>query len=459
MVNSENSLSINKSVLLQVISIVMLMEMLEATILNTALPQIAKGFSVNPIHLKELLTVYFMALGVFIPVSGWASERFGEKKTLLFAITLFTVSSMACGFAVHPRMLTIFRFVQGIGGAFLMPVGRQIIYRIFDQNERISAMAKINILASMGLILGPLIGGALTTYANWRWIFFINIPIGVMGIVLVVRYLPVFHQLAKLPFDIIGFLLIGIGLGALLFLIDIVIDPTIAIYWKLLLSLISIFSFVIYIPYSQSREHPLIRIDLFRQTDFSFMLIGSFLARLTVTTQPFLVPLLLQAGFGFNAFTAGLLSLPVILATLLSFSIRNFFLRRFDHRRILLFNSFFLLIVFWSYFLQTTALNLPLLVLQQLLIGFLLPFQWAMMNTEIYKNLSEPFGIEGVVVNSINIQVSGSFGIALAALAMIALIGPTDLQHQVPLYAFKAVFIIQGFYLLAALWFFNRVVR
>lgn len=433
------------------------MEMLDATVLNTAIPQIANSLHVNPIQLKEILTIYFLALGIFIPVSGWAADRFGEKKTLLFAITLFTVSSIACGLSVNLFMLTAFRFSQGVGGAFLMPIGRQIIFRTYSGPYRIQAMAQINIMAYVGLLLGPVIGGALITYFNWRWIFFLNLPIGILGYLLIQLYLPVIREKLKARFDFLGFMLIGISLGSILFLLDILLDVNISISIKLALLFTSATGLLIYVTYAKTRSHPLISPKLFKQGHFKTDALGSFLTRLTLATQPFLAPLLLQTGYAYSAMQAGLLTLPVFLSTFTVFLFLPRIFGRFNNQRLLLLNTGLVALVFCSYTLQTfNHLWLGLFVLQQMAIGVLLPIQGGLMNANTYNDLSADYATQGVTINSGIIQISGSFGIALASVTMIAVIGPNDLQHHVPLIAFRTVFIVQSLYSLAALWCFSR---
>ncbi len=440
-----------KKILSRIIAVIMLMEMLDATVLNTALPQIAMSLHVNPIRLKEVLTVYFLSLGVFVPVSGWVADRFGEKKSMLFAIVLFTFSSLACGLSVNVPMLIFFRLLQGIGGAFLMPVGRQILVRVFPGLDRVKAMAHINVMTLLGLLLGPLIGGALTTYANWRWIFFVNLPIGVSGIFLINRYLPMIREQVRAPFDWLGFILIGASLGALLFLLDIAVDQNIHSLVKYSLLITSLGAILLYIPYARQTETPLISLSLFSQGGFSRAAISSFLSRLTSATHPFLIPLLLQAGYGFSAVRAGLYTVPVIFSTLLSMMILPKLVKHLDNKMLLMTSSVLLILVYMSFSFQAISLNLVILVIQQLVMGFVLPIQVSLMNSQAYQSLTDAYVSQGTSVYSGIIQVSGSFGIALAALVMIAIIGPNDLQHHVPLIAFKTVFIIQSMYSLLAL--------
>lgn len=444
----------SKKILLRILSLVMLMEMLDVTVLNTALPQIAVSLHVNPIQLKEVLTIYFLTLGVFIPVSGWVADRFGEKKAMLFAIALFTAGSIGCGLAVNLPMLVVFRLLQGIGGAFLMPVGRQITVRVFSGIERMQAMAKVNIMTLLGLSLGPLIGGALTTYANWRWIFFVNVPVGMLGFYLIYYFLPAIREKQQTQFDLVGFILIGISLGTLLYLLDVLVDPSVGLHLKLILSAIAASSLVAYLFYANHVPSPLISLEIFRQRGFSLAAIGSFLSRLTLTTQPFLIPLLLQTAYGYTAMQAGLLTVPAILATLAAMFFMPGFAKTFNNKKLLAIVTVLLLINFISFYWQAVELMLPLLVLQQFCIGFLSPLQAAVMNTQAYDDLPTIYLSQGTSVYSAIIQASGSFGIALAALVMISVIGFNDLQHHVPLIAFQTVFLVQSIYLfLAALIF------
>ncbi len=309
----------------------------------------------------------------------------------------------------------------------------------------------------LGLLMGPLIGGALTTYANWRWIFFINIPIGLLAYLLIYRYMPFIREKLHSQFDFAGFLFIGISLGSMLCLLDVLMDTTISGYLKLFLLMLSVGSIIAYIPHAKRSATPLISLNLFNKGDFGPAAVSSFLSRLTTATHPFLIPLLLQAGYGFSAIRSGFYTVPVIFSTMISMFCLSKLIKRFENKRLLITATILIMIIFSSFYFQAVKLMPVLLIVQQLLMGFLLPVQTSLMNTQAYENLLEPYVSQGISVYSGIIQVSGSFAIALAALVMIATIGPNDLQHHVPLAAFKVVFIVQSLYSLIALWFFVKI--
>lgn len=441
----------SKNTLLMIVAIAMGMEMLDANILNTSLPQIAHSLQVNPIQLKAALTTYLLSLGIFVPVSGWLSDRIGEKHTLMLAIIIFVLSSIGCGLSHNLPMMVFFRLCQGIGGAFLMPVGRLILIRIFQGQALVVAIAKVSGYAVLGSLLGPVIGGALTTYLHWRWIFFINIPVGFIGLYLVYYHLPIFRERLKQPFDLPGFLLIGFGLGALLFLLDKIPEGNFNLIGKYLLFVFIIGAFLGYYWHARYAKNPLIRLDILKQKYFMTGAIGSLLARLTLSAQSFLVPLLLQTGYGYSALHASFFLIPQSIGILLNKPVVTRLLKYFGHKRLLFNNTLLLTLLLFSYVLQTITLMPMLLLFQQLVIGFAMSLHFTVMNSYTYDHLPEAYVSDGSSFYSGVIQVSSSFGIALAALVMLGVIGNTqNLHYNVPLHAFAVVFVVQTIYLMVA---------
>jgi len=440
-----------------IIAIAMLMELLDATILNTSLPQIARSLHSNPISLKVVITTYLLTLGVFIPVSGWLVDRIGERKSLLIAICIFLLSSIGCGLSVNLPMLTVFRLFQGIGGAFLAPVARLVLLRVYGRNNTVHAMARISTFTILGLALGPIVGGAITTYLGWRWIFFMNVPFGLIGMFLIYRYLPNLSERHIKPFDFIGFILIGAALGLGLFFFDVVVQPIFSITEKLSVLFIALLFAVAYIWHTKKAKHLLLDFSVFKNRTFKLTAFGSLMSRATFSTAPFLIPLMLQASYGYNALHAGLFMVPASIGALASRLFITKWINAYGHRKLLIYNTFAMLIVYLSFVINAFYLSPVLLVMQQLLFGFGMGLQFTAMNSLAYKNLNENQISRGTSIYSAVIQLSASFGIAVAALIMTIVIGSDKLSHHIPLIAFKVVFIVQALFLLFSFLLFYKL--
>ncbi len=442
-----------------IIAVTMLMELLDATVLNTSLPQIAKSLHSNPINLKIVITTYLLTLGIFIPVSGWLVERIGERATLFIAVSIFLLSSIGCGLSVNLIMLTVFRLCQGMGGAFLAPVGRLVLLRVYGRNNTIQAMARVSTFTILGLVLGPILGGAITTYLGWRWIFFINIPLGLLGILLIYLYLPRLSERHIKPFDFLGFILIGGALGLVLFFLDVVVQPTFSLIEKLSVLLIATLLTLAYVWHTQKAKHSLLDFSVFKNRTFKLTTFGSLTARATLNTPPFLIPLMLQASYGYSALQAGLFMVPSMLGALVSRLFITKWVNTFGHQKLLLCNTTAMMILYITFSINAFHLSPTLLIIQQLFFGFGMGLQFTAMNSLVYKNLNEKQINRGTSIYSAVVQLSASFGIAFAALIMITVIGADQLSHHIPLIAFKVVFFVQDLLMLISLLLFYRLKR
>lgn len=446
-----------KSISIYVIAIAMFMEMLDATVLNTSLPQIAKSLHTNPIELKIIITTYLLTLGIFIPVSGWLVDRVGERIALITAIIIFCLSSIGCGLSNHLWTLTLFRLLQGVGGAFLAPVARLILVRIYGRKNTVKAMARISTITITGMGLGPIVGGAMTTYMGWRWIFFINIPFSIIGIFLVYRYLPALSERIKRPFDFLGFALIGGALGLSLFFLDILTQPIFTLSEKLDILLLVAFLTVAYVWHAKRGKNLLLNFNVFKNKTFKLAAFGSLTSRFTLSTTPFLIPLMLQSSYGYTALQSGLLVIPSMVGALGSRPVVNNWLQRFGYRKLLLVNTLIIFFTYLTYTINAYDFSPVILIVQQFIVGFCMALQFTGMNSLAYKNLDTSQISQGTSIYSAIVQLSASFGIAFAALTMITAIGFHHLTHDVPLIAFKVVFLVQALFMLVTFWLFYQL--
>lgn len=446
-----------KKFIIRIIAFAFFMEILDGTALNTALPQIAKSLHHNPIDLKAAVTTYLLSLGIFIPVSGWCADVIGEKKTLLIAIVLFTLGSIGCACSVNLTMLICFRLLQGVGGGFLMPVARLILVRAFGRFNTVEAMAKVGMVNICAMVLGPILGGALTTYLSWRYIFIINVPMGIFALYYINAYLPALSELKKTPFDFRGFILLSLGLGFTLFLLDVLIHPNFTTVSKVSMLVIAAASFILYFIHEKRVPFPILSRVIFQDRSFNLISIGSFLSRLTLFSQPFLVPLLLQASYGYEAVESGLFILPTAIGALIARKGSNRLIKHFGHQKVTVVNSILISFVFASFALQAFVFMPVVLVVQQFIFGLVFVTQMTSMNAYAYQFMHEPNVSKASSFYSAVIQLSASFGVAFAGLTMVSVIGHADLAHDVPVVAFKTVFLVQAVYGLVAAYVFSRI--
>ncbi|MGC2525211.1 MAG: DHA2 family efflux MFS transporter permease subunit, partial [Stellaceae bacterium] len=291
-----------------VVACAMFMQNLDSTVIATALPTIAHSLGESPLRLNVAITCYLLSLAVFIPISGWTADRFGARRVFSLAIIVFTLGSIACGVSTSLPELVGARILQGMGGALMVPVGRLVLLRTVPKSDLVRAMSFVSVPALIGPVMGPPLGGFIVTYASWRWIFFINIPIGVLGIVLVNMLVGDLKETGRRPLDRSGFLLTGIGLASLAFGFENVgrgALPTVAV---MALLAVGAACLALYVRHARRVSHPIIDLALFRIPTYASASAGGFLFRMGLGALPFLLPLMLQVGFGLSALHSGLLT-------------------------------------------------------------------------------------------------------------------------------------------------------
>ena len=399
-----------------VVATALFMEQLDSTIVNTAVPAMAASLHVTPLSLKAVVTSYILSLAVCIPVSGWIADRFGTRRVFGIAVAIFTFASVLCGLSVNVPMLVATRILQGIGAAMMMPVGRLAIIRTFPKSELLMATNFVVIPALIGPLLGPTVGGLIVHWLSWRDIFFVNVPVGLMALWLIHRYMPDYHGDAPRPLDVIGLVLFGAGTALLSWLLEVFgehhLDPTSAA----ILLLLAISLLAAYVLHARQVAYPLLRLALFRIRTFRVSVVGGFVTRLGVGGLPFLLPLLYQLGLGLPAWQSGLLMMPAAAAAMGMKFISSRILARFGYRNVLIVNTLMIGVSIGLYSQITPATPIALIVLMGLSTGFFNSLQFSSMNSMAYADIETVDSSMASTIASSLQQMSMSFGLACGSL-------------------------------------------
>lgn len=401
-----------------IVAVALFMETMDSTVIATSLPAIAADLGEDPVALKLALTSYLLSLAVFIPLSGWVADRFGARTVFRAAIAVFTLGSAACGFAQGLPDFVAFRILQGIGGAMMVPVGRLVILRTVPKAELISALAWLTIPALMGPVIGPPLGGFITTFASWRWIFWINIPIGIIGIILATRYIANIREDKLPPLDVKGFILSSIGLAGLAFGITNIGQGLFPIEIVLALLAIGAVGCFLYVRHARVTQAPLLDLNLLKIDTFYASVVGGFLFRIGAGALPFLLPLLFQLGFGLSAFQSGLLTFASAVGAIAMKTTAGPIIRRFGFKPILVANAIVsgLFIAAVALFTSGTPYAIVLAVL--LAGGFFKSLQFTAINSIAYADIDSPAMSRATSFASVVQQLSLSAGVAVGALVL-----------------------------------------
>jgi EmrB/QacA subfamily drug resistance transporter len=425
-----------------VVATALFMENTDSTILATALPTIARDLGLDPISLKLAVTSYLVSLAVFIPVSGWVADRAGARTTFRLALLLFMVASVGCAFSSSLPSFVFWRAVQGIGGAMMVPVGRMVVIRTVAKNELVRALSFIAMPALIGPMLGPPLGGLIVSYADWRWIFFVNIPIGILGIILASIYVPDIKQETP-PLDVSGFVLSALGLGGVI-LGAAMTGPHIApIEVAVGSMLIGAVMLTGYVRHALRSERPLLDLRLLRFKTFEAGILGGTFFRFGVGASAFLLPLMLQLGFGLDPLSSGLTTFAGAVGALLVKPFARSILFRFGFRRLLIVNGLLasLTLMAFALFKPTTPHVIILGVI--LLGGFLRSLEFTSLSAITYAELETRQISAATGMASVAQQVSISLGVATGA--MVLEISAWAAGRLAPAVAdFAAAFIVVG---------------
>src|SRR6202012_1834356 len=406
----------NKRLLPWLVAVAFFMESLDTPILNTAVPAISAALHVAPLSMKSVLASYTLSLAVFIPISGWRADRLGTRRVFAPAMGLFPLGSFLCGISSNIHLLVACRILQGCGGSMMVPVGRLTLVRTFAKSDLLRVMSFVSIPALIAPMLGPISGGLIVGYLHWRMIFFLNIPIGLIGLVLVFLPLPDYRQPTH-PLDVVGLILFGSGIALLSYVLEVFGEHTLSAQEISGLTILSLALLAGYWLHAKSLAYPLLQLSLFKIRTFRAAVGGSFFTRLGIGGVPFLLPLLYQVGLGFTPVQSGLLIMPQALAAMSVKPSMKSILTRFGYRGVLVSNTIILGVLLILF--GTVGPHTPvwLIVIQAYFYGAFTSLQYTSMNTLVYADTTDQQSSAASSIASTMQQLSISFGVATAGLA------------------------------------------
>ena len=401
-----------------IIAVALFMENMDSTVIATSLPAIAADIGTNPLALKLAVTSYLLSLAIFIPASGWTADRFGARTVFRAAIAVFVLGSIGCALSGSLTDFVVARIVQGMGGAMMTPVGRIVLVRTISKRELVGAMVWVTTPALIGPVLGPPVGGFITTYATWHWIFIINVPVGLLGILLATRYIPDVRARTHERFDVLGMVLAGLGIGGMAFGLSVL--GLNFLPWTVVAGLVfgGVCFIAAYLTHARHTPNPALDLSLFKVPTFFAGVVGGFIFRLGLGALPFLLPLMLQFGFGMTPFQSGMITFATALGAMGMKWTVTIILRRFGFRNVLVVNSVISAAFLAVYASFTAVTPIALMVILLFVGGFFRSLQFTSINTIAYADV-EPHRISrATALVSVAQQLAVSAGVAIGAMAV-----------------------------------------
>ena len=401
-----------------IIGSALFMQTLDSTVISNALPTMARALGEDAVTLNLAITSYLLAAAVFLPISSWVADRFGAKRVFSIAIGLFALSSLFCGLAQSLPELVLARMVQGVAGAMMTPVGRLVLLRSVPKSDLVRAMSWLTMPAVLGPVLGPPVGGFITTFMSWRWIFFINIPIGILGVALVTVFIQDIRETHTPRLDVRGFILTGFGLAGIVYGFENLgrgILPFAVVAGLLVGGAICL---ALYARHARRTPHAILDLGLLRIPTFMASTVGGFFMRMGLGATPFLMALLLQMGFGMSAFAAGLMTFAGGAGAFLMKTTARPILARFGFKRVLVINSVITALSFMSYCLFRVDTPHALIIVTLLVGGFFRSLQFTSLNTLAFADVEQSRMSPASSLSSMGQQLSQSVGIGLAAILL-----------------------------------------
>jgi EmrB/QacA subfamily drug resistance transporter len=397
-----------------IVAMALFMQNLDGTVITTALPTMARAFQADPVHMNVALTAYLFAVAIFVPASGWMADRFGTRQVFRIAIGVFTLGSVLCGAAQSLPFLVAARVLQGMGGAAMLPVGRLILLRAVPKARLVAAMAWVTMPALVGPVIGPPLGGFLVQYANWRWIFDINVPIGVLGIVAASLFVPDRRD-APGPLDVIGLALSGFTLAAFLAVLELAGRGIVPGIWVAGIGLLGVTLAGLYWLHTRGQTRPLLDFSLMRLPTFAVSVLGGSLFRVGVGATPFLLPMMMQLGFGRSALQSGMITFAAAAGAVISKPGTSLVLRWLGFRRVLVGNAVLCGVGLAIY--STFRDSWPLWAMYAVLLvtGYLRSLQFTAYNTIAYADVPSARMSAATTLYSALQQISLTIGIPISA--------------------------------------------
>lgn len=431
------------------------MQMLDATILNTALPAMAKSLNVSPLNMQSAIISYVITLALFIPISGYLADRYGTKKIFILALFIFGVGSLMCALSFSLKFLVLSRIIQGLGGALMTPVARLALMKTYEKSEFVAAMNFAIIPALIGPIAGPLVGGYLVDYLSWHYIFLINLPIVIIGILLSLKFMPQFYG-DDPHLDLKGFLLFGASSVLLSVALEVITNESLFIYGVIMLVLGLMF-LPIYFRHAKKREFPIFPTHLFKVRTFRIGLLGNLACRLGISSLPLLVPLLMQIDYQQSAAVSGWIVAPMAFSSMLAKPLVVPILNRFGYRRILIGNTIIIGLLIASIAIPSRGASIYVFIPILIVLGFFNSIQFTAMNSIAIANLRNYQTSSGNSLLSVNQQIAIGFGIAIG-LAILRFFQHNPYFTQFGMHdAFRFTFISIGAITVASTWVFARL--
>ena len=436
-----------------IVATALFMENMDSTVIATSLPAIAADIGTSPLTLKLAITSYLLSLAVFIPASGWTADRFGARMVFALAVGVFMIGSIGCALSSSVTNFVFARILQGMGGAMMTPVGRLVLLRTIDKSALVNAMTWVTVPALIGPVVGPPLGGFITTYLSWHWIFLINIPIGLLGIFMAMKFIDPIKSIDPERFDLYGLVLAGVGLAGIAFGLS--VAGLNLLPWSIVAALVGVgsISMTLYVIHARRTGSPVLDFSLMRLPTLRASILGGFLFRLGIGALPFLLPLLMQIGFGLTPFQSGLVTFASSAGAMGMKALAARIIRAFGFRNLMTVNA-----VISSFFLGACALftvSTPLLLIMIILVvgGFFRSLQFTAINTVAYAEVETAQMSRATTLVSVNQQLAVSAGVAVGAFSVETTMW---FRHVSELDAtvFAPAFLVVAFTSAASSWFF-----